>query len=69
MDSGSFVRPAPVYYYGAVESGFGPGNQPDEGFLYAQNDCTGLYYVILVYDRELSEPELSCYGLYPLGAE
>lgn len=58
-----------VYFYGTMYNGFGPGRQPEDGFLYAKDDFTGLYYDILVYDRELSEQELSGYGLYFLGAE
>lgn len=37
--------------------------QPKEGFVERQDDTTGRYYDILVYNRELTEKELRDYEL------
>jgi len=37
--------------------------QPKAGFVERQDDPTGKYYDILVYNRELTEKELSDYEL------
>ncbi len=51
------------YRYGMKERGFSPGAQPMEGFVERQDDPTGEYYDILVYDRILKFEEVSSYDL------
>ena len=51
------------YYYGMRLRGFSPGCQPKEGFYACIDDCTGRYYDILVYTRELSRKECEDYEL------
>lgn len=52
-----------MYLYGMRLRGFSPGCQPKEGFVERQDDVTGRYHDILVYDRELTEKELIDYEL------
>lgn len=49
--------------YGMRLRGFSPGCQPREGLLYGEDDISGKYWDILVYDRKLTEKELSEYDL------
>lgn len=51
------------YKYGMRLSGFSPGCQPKEGFLRREDDNMGDYYDIVVYNRPLTEKELSGYEL------
>ena len=52
-----------MYLYGMRLRGFSPGCQPKEGLVERQDDVTGKYHDILVYDRELTEKELIDYEL------
>lgn len=52
-----------MYRYGMRLRGFAPMCQPKEGFVERQDDTTGRYYDILVYNRELTEKELRDYEL------
>lgn len=51
------------YKYGMRLRGFSPMCQPMRGFIERLDDQTGRYYDILVYDRKLTERELSSYEL------
>lgn len=50
------------YRYGMRLRGFAPLCQP-KGVVERQDDPTGRYYDILVYNRELTEKELRDYEL------
>ena len=52
-----------MYKYGMRLRGFSIGCQPMDGFIERQDDTTGKYYDILIYDRELSPKELNDYEL------
>ena len=52
-----------MYKYGMRLRGFSIGCQPMQGFMERQDDPTGKYWDILVYDRELSEQEVEDYEL------
>jgi hypothetical protein len=52
-----------VFYYGMRSRGFSPGCQPMEGFLERQDDWTGKYWDIIVYDHELSRADCEHYDL------
>ena len=58
-----------VYRYGMRLRGFSIGCQPKEGFLDREDDESGRYYDILVYDRELSNQEVEDYELDFIGRE
>ncbi|MBQ6800124.1 MAG: hypothetical protein IJP08_03330 [Bacteroidaceae bacterium] len=51
------------YRYGMRLRGFSIGCQPMDGFVERQDDTTGKYHDILVYDRKLTEKELEEYEL------
>ena len=51
------------YFYGMRVRGFSPGCQPMEGLIRREDDFTGKYLDILVYDRELSADDCSHYDL------
>lgn len=51
------------YYYGMRLRGFSPMCQPKEGLVRREDDVTGRYYDILVYNRELTQEELRSYDL------
>jgi len=51
------------YRYGMRLRGFSPGCQPKEGLLRREDDTTGRYYDILVYDRKLNQDEIRNYEL------
>lgn len=55
------------FYYGMRCRGFSPGCQPKDGFRTREDDPTGKYYDILVYDRRLTEAEMRQYDLDELG--
>lgn len=54
------------YRYGMKYRGFSPGCQP-KGVVRREDDNNGRYHDIIVYDRELTEKELSDYELEYLG--
>ena len=58
-----------VYTYGMRLRGFSPGCQPKDGFVERRDDKSGLYYDVLVYERELTAKELDDYELDFLGEE
>ena len=55
--------------YGMRLRGFSIGCQPKEGFVDRQDDPTGKYHDILIYDRKLTDKELAEYELDYLGTE
>lgn len=56
-----------MYRYGMRLRGFSIGCQPMDGFVERQDDRSGKYHDILVYDRKLSEAEVRDYELDYLG--
>lgn len=58
-----------VFTYGMRLRGFSPGCQPMNGLLERRDDLTGRYHDLLLYDRELTEKELSDYELDYIQAE
>lgn len=56
------------FEYGMRLRGFAPMCQPKEGFVRREDDLTGKYYDILVYNRGLSDKELRDYELDSLNA-
>lgn len=58
------------YIYGMRLRGFSLGCQPMNGFVDRQDDTTGRFYDLLVYDRKLTDEEIENYELEELeGAE
>ncbi len=51
------------YIYGMRMRGFAPGCQPMDGLLMREDDPTGAYYALLMYDRPLTQIELRDYDL------
>ena len=51
------------FRYGMRLRGFSPGCQPMKGFICREDDTTGKYWDVLVYDRELTESEIRDYEL------
>ena len=51
------------FRYGMRLRGFSPGCQPMKGFLRREDDTTGKYHDILVYDRQLNELGVYAYSL------
>lgn len=51
-----------MWYYGMRLRGCGPGCQP-KGFIWREDDDSGKYWDILVYDRELTDKEMFSYDL------
>ena len=51
------------WVYGMRLRGFSIGCQPMRGLKERQDDATGKYWDLLVYDRELSEQEIRDYEL------
>ena len=51
------------YRYGMRLRGFSIGCQPMDGFVERQDDASGMYHDILVYDRQLTQEELDEYEL------
>ena len=51
------------YIYGMRNRGFSIGCQPMDGFVERQDDTSGLYHDILVYNRKLTQEELDEYEL------
>lgn len=52
--------------YGMRLRGFAPMCQPKKGFVRREDDFSGRYYDILVYNRELTEKEVRNYELDPV---
>lgn len=52
-----------MYRYGMRLRGFSIGCQPMDGLVERQDDTSGKYHDILVYDRELTKQELEEYEL------
>lgn len=52
-----------TYRYGMRLRGFSPACQPKEGFIERQDDTSGKYWDVLVYDRKLTKSELDAYDL------
>ena len=52
-----------IFRYGMRLRGFSIGCQPMNGFRERVDDPSGKYYDILLYDRELSDAEVSDYEL------
>lgn len=52
--------------YGMKLRGFAPGCQPMKGLIRPEDDTTGKYWDILIYDRELTEKEIRDYELEPV---
>lgn len=55
------------FYYGMRLRGFAPMCQPMNGFVERQDDTTGRYHDILVYNRQLTSGEVRGYELDFLG--
>ena len=51
------------YKYGMRLRGFAPMCQPMKGLIKREDDTSGRYHDILIYDRELTERELKDYEL------
>lgn len=51
------------FKYGMRLRGFSPGCQPMNGLLRREDDTTGKYHDILVYDRQLNELGVYAYSL------
>lgn len=56
-----------MFKYGMRLRGFSIGCQPKEGFYDRQDDVSGRYYDILVYNRKLTYEEVRDYELDFLG--
>ena len=56
------------YKYGMRLRGFSPGAQP-KGVIRREEDRTGKYWDIIVYDRELTADEVEHYSLDDLKGE
>ena len=54
---------AQVHRYGMRLRGFSMGCQPMRGLIERQDDPTGKYWDILVYDRKLTPEEVRSYEL------
>ena len=52
-----------VYVYGMRLRGFSLGCQPMQGLVERQDDPTGKYHDLLVYERKLTDKELADYEL------
>jgi hypothetical protein len=57
------------YYYGMKLRGFSPGCQPMEGFVRREDDWTGKFWDVLVYDRELNSIQCDHYDLVLIGMD
>ena len=51
------------FIYGMRLRGFSIGCQPMNGLIDRQDDDSGKYYDLIVYDRELSDQETKAYEL------
>lgn len=57
------------YRYGMRLRGYAPLCQPKEGLLRREDDTTGKYHDILVYNRRLTQDEIRNYELADLGQQ
>lgn len=57
------------YKYGMRLRGFSIGCQPMNGFVKREDDTTGIYHDIIVYDRPLTEKECEQYELDDLNLQ
>ena len=57
------------YRYGMRLRGYAPLCQPKEGLLRREDDTTGKYHDILVYNRKLTQDEIRNYELDDLGQQ
>lgn len=57
------------FVYGMRLRGFSIGCQPKRGLLRREDDTTGKYHDIIVYDRELAQQEIADYELDFIRAE
>ena len=51
------------WIYGMRLRGFSPGCQPKNGLYGREDDATGRYHDIIIYERQLSEEEIRDYEL------
>lgn len=51
------------FKYGMRLRGFSIGCQPKDGFIRREDDQTGRYWDIIIYDRPLTDDETSHYSL------
>ena len=58
-----------IVRYGMRLRGFAPMCQPKEGLIGREDDATGKYYDILLYDRVLGPKEVEDYELDILSIE
>ena len=58
-----------LYKYGMKLRGFSIGCQPKQGFVERQDDNTGEYYDIIVYDRKLTDEEITKFELVDLNEQ
>lgn len=56
-----------VFIYGMRLRGFSMGCQPSRGLMRQEDDPTGKYHDLLVYNRPLTEAEINNYELDFLG--
>lgn len=56
-----------MFKYGMRLRGFSIACQPKEGFYDRQDDNTGKYWDILIYDRKLTDKEVNDYELDYIG--
>lgn len=52
-----------MYKYGMRLRGFSIGCQPKDGFIRREDDQTGRYWDIIIYDRPLTDDETKHYSL------
>lgn len=57
-----------MYRYGMKYRGFSPGCQP-KGVVCREDDPTGKYYDVIIYNRELTNKEMDDYELEFIGGE
>ena len=58
-----------MYKYGMRLRGCSIGCQPKKGFIERRDDVSGRYWDIIVYDRKLTDDEISDYSLDYIGEE
>ena len=56
-----------MYKYGMRLRGFAPACQPMNGLVGREDDLTGKYHDVLLYNRQLTEQEIRKYELDYLG--
>lgn len=63
VDSVTIEKDDMEYKYGMRLRGFSPGCQPMNGFVRREDDITGTYHDIIVYNRPLTAEERKQYEL------